>query len=162
MCLARMGDDLSPVNLPKHRINIYFLSAFPLFLKPSCLLIHIMMGPLGTKPEFPFICKNCKGETLDLAQIASSASPSERNSSLPHFSCSVYARCLKKRGSDYFSAWSQSCPQGRDTPGTSITCCVQEFGARESRKNHPVHTVAFTLNTKILMSLFCDPAKGKG
>lgn len=40
---ARMGDDSPPVNLPKYRINIYFLSAFPLFLKPSCLLIHVMM-----------------------------------------------------------------------------------------------------------------------
>lgn len=40
---ARMGDDSPPVNLPKYRINIYFLSAFLLFLKPSCLLIHVMM-----------------------------------------------------------------------------------------------------------------------
>lgn len=156
-----MGDDSSPVNLPKYRINIYFLSAFPLFLKPSCLLIHIMMGPLGTKPEFPFICKNCKGETLDLAQTASSASPNERNSSLPYFSCSVHARCLKKRGSDYFSAWSQSCWQGRETPGAPITCSAQELEARESRKNHLAYTAAFTLNTKILTSLLCDPVKGK-
>lgn len=58
--MARMGDDSPPVNLPKYRISIYFLSAFPLFLKPSCLLMHIMMVPRGTKPEFPFICKNHK------------------------------------------------------------------------------------------------------
>lgn len=57
---VRMGDDSPPVNLPKYRINIYFLSAFLFYLKPSCLLMHIMMVLLATKPEFPFICKNHK------------------------------------------------------------------------------------------------------
>lgn len=61
-----MGDDSPHMNSPKY--NFFFFLLSPFFLKPSCLLMHIMMVPPGTKPEFPFICKNCKRGTLGLAQ----------------------------------------------------------------------------------------------
>lgn len=93
-----MGDDSPHMNLPKYRKTIYFFSAFSLFLKPSCLLMHIMMVPPGTKPEFPFICKNRQWETLGLVQTTACTPHSEGNSSLPYFSCSVHARCLTEKG----------------------------------------------------------------
>lgn len=90
--------------------------------------MHIMMVPPGTKPEFPFICKNHKWETLDLAQITVCTSPSEGNSSLPYFfllsACQMSKKKKKKEGDGYSCVWSQSWQQGKEASGTSVARCL--------------------------------------